>query len=542
MKTLHNNYCNSKQGYLPLFLSDCLDLLDPVLTFDRLMGGIDLNKYLTDIPEYTTGRLRYNPVNMLKTVLFGFMTSGYCSLRELEDNCKVNIRFMYLMDHQTPSYRTFGYFINEILQDKIENIFNDINHAIFNDEHVDLQHLYIDGSKFEANANKQTWVWKKATEKFRYKLYEKITAEIEDINAEIAWSGVQITTNPEYVPDYLNEIVEQLVLLWELDTSTFVYGSGKRKSKEQRHYEHLTTFCQKLQEYMQKIEICGPNRNSYSKTDNSATFMRIKTDYMGNDQLLPAYNVQIGVADEYIAVVDVNHYRSDMDCFVPLMEHFKQTYGFYPKYPVADAGYGSYNNYIFCEQNGIEKYMKFPMFKKETKDQKYHEDPFRAVNFRIDEQGVMRCPNDKAFHFLYRKNVRGNQYGRKEELYECEDCSGCPYAEKCKKTDKNRTVRINQELTSMHQEVIENLESIHGALLRMNRSIQAEGTFGIMKNDRWYKRIVRRGIHSVKLEVLLVAIGHNLYKYQKKKMRNRTAAQIQKKNFYGVGEVHFLCA
>lgn len=542
MKTLHNNYCNSKQGYLPLFLSDCLDLLDPVLTFDRLMGGIDLNKYLTDIPEYTTGRLRYNPVNMLKTVLFGFMTSGYCSLRELEDNCKVNIRFMYLMDHQTPSYRTFGYFINEILQDKIENIFNDINHAIFNDEHVDLQHLYIDGSKFEANANKYTWVWKKATEKFRYKLYEKITAEIEEINAEIAWSGVQITTNPEYVPDYLNEIVEQLVLLWELDTSTFVYGSGKRKSKEQRHYEHLTTFCQKLQEYIQKIEICGPNRNSYSKTDNSATFMRIKTDYMGNDQLLPAYNVQIGVADEYIAVVDVNHYRSDMDCFVPLMEHFKQTYGFYPKYPVADAGYGSYNNYIFCEQNGIEKYMKFPMFKKETKDQKYHEDPFRAVNFRIDEQGVMRCPNDKAFHFLYRKNVRGNQYGRKEELYECEDCSGCPYAEKCKKTDKNRTVRINQELTSMHQEVIENLESIHGALLRMNRSIQAEGTFGIMKNDRWYKRIVRRGIHSVKLEVLLVAIGHNLYKYQKKKMRNRTAAQIQKKNFYGVGEVCFLCA
>lgn len=542
MKTLHNNYCNSKQGYLPLFLSDCLDLLDPVLTFDRLMGGIDLNKYLTDIPEYTTGRLRYNPVNMLKTVLFGFMTSGYCSLRELEDNCKVNIRFMYLMDHQTPSYRTFGYFINEILQDKIENIFNDINHAIFNDEHVDLQHLYIDGSKFEANANKYTWVWKKATEKFRYKLYEKITAEIEEINAEIAWSGVQITTNPEYVPDYLNQIVEQLVLLWELDSSTFVYGSGKRKSKEQRHYEHLTTFCQKLQEYIQKIEICGPNRNSYSKTDNSATFMRIKTDYMGNDQLLPAYNVQIGVADEYIAVVDVNHYRSDMDCFVPLMEHFKQTYGFYPKYPVADAGYGSYNNYIFCEQNGIEKYMKFPMFKKETKDQKYHEDPFRAVNFRIDEQGVMRCPNDKAFHFLYRKNVRGNQYGRKEELYECEDCSGCPYAEKCKKTDKNRTVRINQELTSMHQEVIENLESIHGALLRMNRSIQAEGTFGIMKNDRWYKRIVRRGIHSVKLEVLLVAIGHNLYKYQKKKMRNRTAAQIQKKNFYGVGEVRFLCA
>lgn len=161
--------------------------------------------------------------------------------------------------------------------------------------------------------------------------------------------------------------------------------------------------------------------------------------------------------------------------------------------------------------------MKFLILKKETKDRKYHEDPFRAVNFRIDEQGVMRCPNDKAFHLLYRRSVRGNQYGRKEELYECEDCSRCSYAEKCKKTDKNRTVRINQELTVMHQEVIENLESIHGALLRMNRSIQAEGTLGIMKNDRWYKKIVRRGINSVKIEVLLVEIGHNLYKYQNKK-------------------------
>ncbi len=119
------------------------------------------------------------------------MTSGYCSLREPEDNCKVNIRFMYLMDHRTPSYRTFGYFINEILQDKIENIFNDINHTIFKEEHVDLQHLYIDSSKFEANVNKYTWVWKKATEKFHYKLYEKITAEIEEINAKITWSGIQ---------------------------------------------------------------------------------------------------------------------------------------------------------------------------------------------------------------------------------------------------------------------------------------------------------------------------------------------------------------
>ena len=168
--------------------------------------------------------------------------------------------------------------------------------------------------------------------------------------------------------------------------------------------------------------------------------------------------------------------------------------------------------------------MKFPMFKKETTDKKYHEDPFRAVNFPIEKDGIMRCPNGKRFYLQYRKNVEGNKYGRQEEVYQCEDCSGCPYAEQCKKTDKNRTVRINRELTAMHQEVIENLESIQGALLRMNRSIQAEGTFGIIKNDRWYKRIVRRGIKSVLLEVFLVSIGHNLYKYYNKQKKTETAA------------------
>ena len=292
----------------------------------------------------------------------------------------------------------------------------------------------------------------------------------------------------------------------------------------QRHYEKLKEYAAKLEEYVEKIKICGEDRNSYSKTDHSATFMRIKTDYMGNDQLLPAYNVQVGIADEYIAVVDVNQYRSDMDCFIPLMNKFYTTYGFYPKYPVADAGYGSYNNYIFCGQHGMEKYMKFTMFKKETTDKKYHEDPFRAVNFPIGEGGIMRCPNGKSFYLQYRKNVKGNKYGRQEEVYQCEDCSGCPYAEQCKKTDKNRTVRINRELTAMHQEVIENLESIQGALLRMNRSIQAEGTFGIMKNDRWCKRIVRRGIKSVLLEVFLVSIGHNLYKYHNKQKKVAAAA------------------
>lgn len=521
---LTDNYYNSKQGILPIFISEFLDICDPVLSFDEFMEGIDLNKYLKKIPEHETGCIRYNPVNMLKTVIFGFMSQGYMSLRDLEDNCKVNIRFMYLMDNEKPSYRTFGYFINEVLNESIEDIFNDINKAIFEKDSVDLNHLYIDGSKFEANANKYSWVWKKATEKSRYRLYEKITTLFNEINMDFACSGLHIETNTEYMPEQLHNIAERYMKFWQLDPETFVYGKGHRKTVQQRQYEKILEYTSKLEEYIEKIDICGPDRNSYSKTDNSATFMRIKKDYMGNDQLLPAYNIQVGVADEYIAVVDVNQYRSDMDCFIPLMEQFYKTYGFYPKYPTADAGYGSYNNYIYCEQKGMEKYMKFPMFKKETTDKKYSEDPFRAVNFKVDSEGSMRCPNGKKFLFAYRKAVRGNQYGRQEEIYVCEDCSGCPYAEKCKRTSKNRTIRVNQELTSIHKEVIANLESIHGVLLRMNRSIQAEGTFGVIKNNRNYKRIVRKGIKSVRLEIFLVSIGYNLYKYHNKKKRLQKTA------------------
>ena len=525
MKNLTTDrYYSPKQTRIPVLIAEKLDICDPVLVFDGIMEEIAIWKYLRPEEYNPIGRPGYNRVNKLKTVLFGFMDKGYISLRELEDNCKVNLRYMYLMDGETPCYKAFGDFINEELTESIEDIFKAVIAYIREKEGVDMQHLYIDGSKYEANANKYTFVWKKGTEKSRYRLYEKITKQLNEINDELTGLGVQIETNTEYTPEYLEEITVRYMQLVRVDPSSFVHGKGRHKTPEQRHCERLRYYTAKLREYVEKINTCGPDRNSYSKTDPDATFMRMKKDYMGNDQLLPAYNVQIGVADEYIVVVKAMQYRSDMDCFIPLMEEFHRQFGFYPKYPIADAGYGSFNNYLYCQEHGMEKYMKFPMYKKETTDEKYRNDPFRAVNFKTDEDGDLICPNHKKFHLAYRKAVKGNQYGRQEEIYECEDCSGCPYADRCKKTEKNRTIRVNQELTEFHEEVLDNLESIHGALLRMNRSIQAEGTFGVIKQDRWYKRIVRRSLDSVQLELYLVSIGHNLYKFYNKQMKLQETA------------------
>ena len=193
-----------------------------------------------------------------------------------------------------------------------------------------------------------------------------------------------------------------------------------------------------------------------------------------------------------------------MDCFVPLMEKFRKQYGFYPEYPVADAGYGSYNNYLYCREHDMELYMKFPMYEKETKDRKYASEPFRAVSFRTDEAGNLICPNDRKLTFSYRKAVKGNRYGRQEEVYTCEDCSDCPYSSQLRKGDKNRTVRLNQELPQIHKEVLESMNCTHGALLRRNRSIQAEGSFGIMKQDRNYRWTRRRSLDFVRNKLYLV--------------------------------------
>ena len=509
---------------LPVEISTIIEISDPVYTFCEVMDCIDLRKYLA-APESRIGRKRYNSEILLKVILFAFMEKGYASVREIEKLCKTDIRFMWLLQDETaPSHMTIDNFMNETLLGNIEDIFAEINGYIFSKEKVDLEHIYIDGTKIVANANKNSWVWKKSCIKNRNKTFERITLLLQEINESIACMGVKIGIRTEYAIEYIEQITKQYASLFNLCPEVLVRGRGHHKSAEQRIYDKLVEYTEKLKKYANHIKICGEGRNSYSKSDNDATFMRMKKDYMGNDQLLPGYNIQLGVCDEYISVFDVKQYASDMDCFQPLMEKFNETYGKYPKYPIADAGYGSFNNYLYCEEHGMEKYMKFTMFKKETEDKKYRDDPYRAVNFPIDENGHPVCPNGKEFHYLYSRPVRGNKYGRTEELYQCEDCSDCSQKDKCCKCEGNRVIRLNEELTSFHKEVLSNLNSVQGALLRMNRSIQAEGAFGAIKWNKAYQRIRRRGLKSVILEISMISCGFNLHKYHFKSLARQIAA------------------
>ncbi|NLG82112.1 MAG: IS1182 family transposase [Bacilli bacterium] len=521
---LDNDYYTPIQVVLPVDYPILIKFDDPIYTFDEVMKGSDISKYIKPKPSYCKGRKGFNPITMLKVILFGYMERGFISLRELETACRYDIRYMYLLrnEKKVPTHQTFNNFIHNYLEKSIEEIFVEVNDYILPKENVKLDTLLIDGTKIEANANKYSWVWKESCITNRNKLFKKISIELEKMNEMVIGCYLAYyEVKEEYTIEELELILADFQNRFNIDPSKFVKGKGKRKTEIQRTYEKMERYIKKLKEYAEHIEICGEKRNSYSKTDKDATFFRHKRDYMGNDQLLPSYNIQFGVIDEYIVVCDVYQYGADCDCFEPLIEKFKEYYGRYPKRPVADAGYGNYNNYLYCKEKNMELYMKFPLYNKLIKDKKYRENPFKVHNFKKNEKGELVCPNNKVFKLVKKRLIKGNKYERTEEIYECEDCTGCPYKEKCYNGKNNRKVNINQELTDLHQEVIKNLNSEEGIELRKLRSAQVEGTIGILKQDRGYRRIVRRGLKNVRLELLLISIGYNLYKYHNKKLRKK---------------------
>lgn len=327
MKSINytNNNYKPKQLKLPLEIEKIIEISDPVYSFCEIVDCIDLNSYFAK-KDCKTGRPRYNRTNLLKVILFSFMENGYLSLRGIEKSCKTDIRYMWLLDDmKAPTFVTIGNFIREDLTSSIEDIFISINKVIFKKDNVDFNHTYIDGTKIEANANKYTRVWKKSCITNRDKTFGKVSEIIEKMNKEdLSLLGIKLETRTEYAIEYIEKILNEYKKQLNIDESTFVHGKGCRKSTYQRKYETLKEYKEKLIGHAKHIEICGKKRGSYSKTDNSATFMRVKRDYMGNDQLLPAYNMQVAVCDEYIATVDVKQYASDMDCFVPLMEKFNE--------------------------------------------------------------------------------------------------------------------------------------------------------------------------------------------------------------------------
>jgi hypothetical protein len=273
-------------------------------------------------------------------------------------------------------------------------------------------------------------------------------------------------------------------------------GKGSRKTHLQRDYEFINASITKLNEYEKHLSIIGSDRNSYAKTDIDATFMHLKEDHMRNSQLKPAYNIQIGVSDEYIMHLDIFNDRSDYKTFIPFIEGYYKRYGKYPKYPVADAGYGGLTNYRYLRSHNMELYQKYGMYSKDTSDKKRMNDPYFTLNLVKDKTDYIATNGDRLVYQY--KNNRGN------DVYQLPN---------------GKQKEINAENTDYQKEVINNLNSDKGIHLRIQRSIQVEGAFGIIKEVFKLRRFRRKGTQNVKLEFYLTAIGYNLDKYYNRKYR-----------------------
>lgn len=497
-------YSNAIQLKLPLEYSIIIPEDDEIHTFLKVMGRIDTEKYLPE--REGRGRKGYSRKKMLMTVLFAYMNQIY-SLRGIEKAIRTDIRFMYLMEDERPSFKAIGEFISS-LETEIHEIFTDINTAIFEmDESIeDRDTLYIDGTAYEANANKFSFVWKKTALKTQEKRLARANEIIKELSEGLPVKQIMKSSDIDAVLNHLKKSRKE-------ETGCFVYGKGRRKSELQRRYDELSKICESLRDAERRIEICGEDRNSYSKTDHDATFMHMKYDYYNNTGVFkPGYNLQAAVSDEYVTELLVSNARTDTQTLPKTVERYHDDYGRYPLRVVADAGYGSYCNYMYLLTHSIESYVKYSSYGNEKRGKISR---FSSSNFRYEGDKYI-CPEGKELTFEKERYSNDGGYLKITGHYRCHECARCPFRSECTKSAYGRVIQKNTVLEELKAESKKNLDSEKGIEYRQKRSIYAEGVFGILRQDYGYIRLHRRGILKTELEMTLVIIGFNLKKYHNK--------------------------
>lgn len=487
------------QVELPINLEIKIEESDPVRKVVEICEELDYSQ-LED--AYLRTWRKVNPRTLFMLLVYGYMVHAYSS-REIEQLCKVDIRFMWILNGEpVPDHTTIARFQNEKLTGAIEDLFYQFVEKLIEMGEVTYRSVFVDGTKIEANANKYTFVWAKAVEKNRQKLLRRIGQELPVIERR---NGISEEAD-------LVHAINAMLSLKELCRVEFVHGSGKRKSELQRDCETLCGYLERLEAYENDLSVCG-RRKSFSKTDVDATFMRMKED-MKNGQLKPGYNVQIMVDSEYIVGMSLFPNPADTTTLIPFLDRVQSRIGYRIRQLVADAGYASEENFTYLEKSGIAAYIK-PNQYEIRKTGKFRKDIFRVENLIYDEEkDSYLCPNGKQLIFAYESRHKSeNGYQITNKNYVCEDCSGCPYREKCFKGNyENRKVSVSRTYARQNREATERITTEEGNLLRTNRTIQVEGAFGVLKQDFAFRRFLTRGKRKTETQFFLLAFAFNMQK------------------------------
>ncbi|MFB4166775.1 IS1182 family transposase [Virgibacillus sp. JSM 102003] len=513
---------NMNQVVLPLDLEIKLQENDIAYAVNDLVENIPDVAFANFLRD--TGCPAYHPRMMMKVILCAYTQSVF-SGRKIEGLLNDSIRMMWLAQGYEPSYRTINRFrVHPEVKELLRQCFVQFRCQLVQEEQIDEEAIFIDGTKIEANANKYTFVWRKATENYSSKLVEKSNQMYDELLEKEIIPEIERESSEELTAEELTKVVEKLdekVQAYDKQIEASEYGSERKQLRSERkapkqYRKQFRDFVARKQKYQQDMEIFG-ERNSYSKTDHDATFMRMKDDHMRNGQLKAGYNVQLATEGQYALAYDLFPNPTDTRTFIPFLDQIEERYFKLPKYIVADAGYGSEQNY----EDVIENRKRTPLitynqYRKEKK-KKFKNNPFHAVNWEYNEENdYFICPNGQKLTFRYISN-RTDRYGytRTFKVYECEDCSGCPLRSQCTKAKEgnNRKIYYNEKWENQKAYTRQQLSEKETGEIYGKRKIDVEPVFGFLKANLCFTRFSVRGKEKVKNEIGFAFMAMNLRKY-----------------------------
>ena len=501
---------------MPLDVETIIPEDDSVRTLMRIAERIDYTK-LSGAYE-RENRREATPKQMFLLVVLGYMEGRY-STRKIEKACFTDTRYMWILGGKpVPDHTRISRFLQRISGEVLEDMFYQVVHLLHEDGEIKYEHLFVDGTKIEANANRYSFVWRKRVEKGMARLSEEQAKLTAELGTRYIFELGDIK-EPKEMLSRLQELAQEKEI-------SFAHGSGKRKNQLQRDIEALEALLKKGEEYAEHMEILG-KRNSYAKTDHSATFMRMKDDHMQNGQLKPGYNVQLGIEAEYIVGVDVSCDLNDTHALLPLVKRMEEKGGIKHQDVTTDSGYETEEAYSGMAERNQTAYIK-PLNYERSKKRSFRQNAYLWENMPYDKQrNCFTCPAGKELRYSgERKRTTNNGFEQTVSEYQAEGCKDCPYKAHCTKAKENRTIHVNWAFEAARTASRERITSEKGILLRINRSIQSEGAFGVLKEDRHFRRLRRRGQQGVFAEILLYAIAFDIEKLHAKEQSGRLQTML----------------
>ena len=493
---------NRKQN---LLLPPSLDELVPenhmVRVVDAVIDRLDISDILSTYRG--GGNSAFNPKMMLKVLVFAYLSNVYSS-RRIEELLKRDIYFMWLAGMKRPDFRTINYYRGKRLKEGFDAVFTQVVRLLHEEGFVSLKVQYIDGTKIESVANKYTFVWRGSVEKYDARLKAKTEALLRQIEQNHAIENQENPAPEELTAEEVAERVERIREKVDADN----LSKEERKALKQIETDSVP----RMNRYREQLETMG-SRNSYSKTDPDATFMRMKEDAMLNGQLKPGYNVQISTENQFITNFGIYQRPTDTLTMISYLESFKARYGMQSEEIVADSGYGSEENYEYMFSNGMTPYVKYNMFHVEQR-RGYRNNPFRVSNlFYNPDDDFYVCPMGQKLKFIRQeKRYTASGYQQTVSVYRASRCEGCPLRGQCHKSKRDRQIEVNHTLDNYKARARELLTSEQGIKHRSNRPIEPEAVFGQIKECGRFRRLRLKGLTGAKIDFGLKALAHNLRK------------------------------